>query len=302
MKKLVSLIVALAMLLCALPVLAEGVSVEDMCGRQIALEAPATRLVVLTAADVEIVYALGAGDMVVGVGAYCDYPADVFALPQVQSGAETNIEEILALEPDVVIMDTMAQTAEQIEALESAGVTVVMTDADSISDTFQAILLIGAVTGKDAEAEALVQSMADVFDGVVEQAQETGLTVYFEVSPLQWGLWAAGSGSFMDELAGMVGAHNAFGDLPAWAEVSEEQVIAANPDIIITTTGYWGEGPLPEEEIAGRAGWENVNAVVNGRVYAVDSNVFSRPGPRLAEAAQTLLELVNGAVEEVPAA
>lgn len=302
MKKLVSLIVALAMLLCALPVLAEGVSVEDMCGRQIALEAPATRLVVLTAADVEIVYALGAGDMVVGVGAYCDYPADVFALPQVQSGAETNIEEILALEPDVVIMDTMAQTAEQIEALESAGVTVVMTDADSISDTFQAILLIGAVTGKDAEAEALVQSMADVFDGVVEQAQETGLTVYFEVYPLQWGLWAAGSGSFMDELAGMVGAHNVFGDLPAWAEVSEEQVIAANPDIIITTTGYWGEGPLPEEEIAGRAGWENVNAVVNGRVYAVDSNVFSRPGPRLAEAAQTLLELVNGAVEEVPAA
>lgn len=301
MKKLISLVLALAMLLCAVSALAD-IEVTDMTGRTVKLENAAARLVVLTAADVEIVYALGAGESVVAVGAYCDYPADVFALPQVQSGAQTNIEEILALEPDVVIMDTMAQTPEQIEALENAGVKVVMTDSDSIADTYTAIELIGAVTGKQDEAAAMIADMQEIFAAVAAAADTTGKTVYFEVSPLQWGLWAAGNGSFMQELAEMCGLTNVFADQPAWAEVSAEQVIALNPDYIITTTGYWGEGPLPEEEIASREGWTEMTAIVNGDVYAVDSNVFSRPGPRLAEAAVTLLELVQDAEEEVPAA
>lgn len=302
MKKLISLVLALAMLLCAVSAVAEGVQVEDMFGRSIQLDAPAARLVVLTAADVEIVYALGAGDTVVAVGAYCDYPADVFALPMVQSGYETNIEEILALEPDVVIMDAMAQTVEQVEALENAGVKVVMTNSNSIADTYTAISLIGAVTGKTAEAEAMIADMQQTFAAVAAAADASGKTVYFEVSPLAWGLWAAGNGSFMQELAELCGLTNVFADMPAWAEVSSEQVIAADPDYIITTTGYWGEGPLPEEEIAGREGWTEMTAVVNGHVYAVDSNVFSRPGPRLAEAAETLLKLIQDAAEEVPAA
>ena len=301
MKKLISLVLALAVLLCAVSALAD-VEVTDMTGRTVALEQPAARLVVLTAADVEIVYALGAGDSVVAVGAYCDYPADVFALPQVQSGAETNIEEILALEPDVVIMDTMAQTPEQVEALENAGVKVVMTDSNSIADTYTAIALIGAVIGRTAEAEEMIAAMQQTFEAVAAAAENTGKTVYFEVSPLQWGLWAAGNGSFMQELADLCGLTNVFADQPAWAEVSAEQVIALNPDYIITTTGYWGEGPLPEEEIASRDGWTEMTAVVNGDVYAVDSNVFSRPGPRLAQAAEMLLQIVQGTVGEAPAA
>ncbi len=302
MKKLVSLFLALAMLLCAASALAEGVSVTDMLGREVALKAPASRMVVLTASDVEIIYALGAGDRVVAVGAYCDYPEEVLALPRVQSGAETNIEEILALEPDVVVMDIMAQTTEQTAALEQAGVQVVLTNADSIEGTYQAIRLLGAVTGMDAQAEAMIAEMAEAFRQVAEAGIGSGKTVYFEVSPLQWGLWAAGNGSFMQELADLCGLTNIFADQPAWAQVSEEQVIALNPDYIITTTGYWGEGPLPEEEIAARPGWEGVSAVVNGCVFAVDGNVFSRPGPRLVEAAQMLQQLLTEAEQTAPAA
>lgn len=302
MKKLVSLFLALGMLLCAAAVPAEGLGVTDMLGREVALKAPASRMVVLTASDVEIIYALGAGDRVVAVGAYCDYPEEVLALPRVQSGAETNIEEILALEPDVVVMDIMAQTTEQTAALEQAGIQVVLTNADSIEGTYQAITLLGAVTGMDAQAEALIADMAEAFRQVAEAGSGSGRTVYFEVSPLQWGLWAAGNGSFMQELADLCGLTNVFADQPAWAQVSEEQVIALNPDYIITTTGYWGEGPLPEEEIASRPGWEGISAVVNGRVFAVDSNVFSRPGPRLVEAAQMLQQLLNDAEQAAPAA
>ena len=89
---------------------AAGVTVTDMTGREITLDAPATRVVALSASDCEIIYALGAGELLVGRGEYCDYPAEVLEVPAVQSGAETNIEQIIALEPQVLFMTKMAQT------------------------------------------------------------------------------------------------------------------------------------------------------------------------------------------------
>ena len=105
-----------------------AVTVADMTGREITLEKPADRIVALTASDCEIIYALGAGDKLVGRGEYCDYPAEVMDVPSVQSGYDTNIEQILALEPQVLVMSTMAQSEEQIQQLENAGVKVVVSD------------------------------------------------------------------------------------------------------------------------------------------------------------------------------
>ena len=113
-RKLVSLFLCMALLCACIPALAEGgLTVTDMKGREITLDAPASRIVAITASDVEIIYALGAGDLLVGRGEYCDWPAEVLDKPVVKSGAETNLEEILALEPDVVIMATMAQTEDR---------------------------------------------------------------------------------------------------------------------------------------------------------------------------------------------
>ena len=126
--------------------------------------------------------------------------------------------------------------------------------------------------------------------------------MYFEVSPLQWGLWTAGKGTFMDELATLCGLENAFADVEGWGEISEEQVIARDPDYIVTITMYYGEGPTPVEEIKGRAGWENLKAVVNDNILNADSNEISRPGPRLQDAVKTLYEFVYGADAEAPAA
>ena len=128
-KKLVSLFLALALVLACVPVFAEGgITFTDMTGREITLDGPATKIVALTASDVEIIYALGAGDLLVGRGEYCDYPAEALEKPVVGSGANTNVEEILALEPDVVIMETMAQSEDQVNALEQAGVKVIVTN------------------------------------------------------------------------------------------------------------------------------------------------------------------------------
>ena len=302
-KKLVSLFLALAMVLACVPVLAEGgVTITDMTGREIVLDGPATRIVALTASDVEIIYALGAGDLLVGRGEYCDWPAEVMNVPVVKSGAETNMEEILALEPDVVIMATMAQTVDQVNALEAAGVKVIVSDAQNLEGVYTAIIMIGEIVGKNDEAAALVKEMQDGFDAVRAKAENTGKTVYFEVSPLEWGLWAAGKGTFMDELASICGLTNAFADVDGWGAISEEQVFEKDPDYIVTISMYWGEGPTPVEEILGRAGWDQLKAVKNNQIFNADSNEISRPGPRLINAVVALYEFVYGAQAEEPAA
>ena len=273
-----------------------GVTVTDMTGREVTLDSPAERIVALTPSDCEIIYALGAGDKLVGRGKYCDYPAEVLDVPVVQSGADTNIEEILALEPQVLVMSTMAQTEEQVQQLEDAGVKVVVSDAQDINGVYEAIRLIGKLLGKNDEAETVCANMQATFEAVSSQVAADGeeKTVYFEVSPLEYGLWTAGSHTFMDEIAQMLGLKNAFADVEGWASISEEQVLERNPDYIVTITMYYGEGPTPEEEIASRPGWENVTAVKNGKILNLQNNELSRPAPRLADGAQAMYDFVYG--------
>ena len=275
-----------------------AVQVTDMTGREITLDEPATRIVALSAADCEVLYALGAGDLLVGRGEYCDYPEEVLEIPSVQSGYDTNIEEIIALEPQVLLMSTMAQTDEQVAALEAAGIKVVVSDAQNIEGVYESLTIIGELTGHDKEAQDIIKNMKDTFADLAKKAEgkEAG-TVYFEVSPLEYGLWAAGNGTFMNEIANMVGLKNIFEDVEQWGEVSEEQVIERNPDYIVTITMYFGEGPTPVEEILARPGWENITAVKNGAVLNLQNNELSRPVPRLTEGAQMLYDMVYGAEE-----
>ena len=299
-RKLFALLMTALLVLSAAAAPAEGsaVTVTDMTGREITLSEPATRIVALTAADCEILCALGCGDALVGRGEYCDYPASVLEVPSVESGYTTNIEQIIALEPQVVLMGTMAQTEEQVQALSDAGIQVVVSDAQNIEGVYTAIRMIGALMGKDAEAEQMIAGMQETFAGIAAGAENTGKTVYFEVSPLQWGLWTAGANTFMDELATMCGLTNAFADVDGWGQISEEQVIERDPDYIVTITMYYGEGPTPVEEIKSRAGWEGLKAVVNDDILNADSNEISRPGPRLQEAAETLYRFVTETEEE----
>ena len=301
-KKLVSLLLLLALLAGCAAAESNGVSLTDMANRAITLDAPATRIVALTASDCEILYALGAGDTLVGRGEYCDYPDAVLDVPVVNSGAETNLEQILSLRPQVVLMATMSQTKEQVAALENAGITVVVSNAQDIQGVYTAITMIGALVGKNDEANALVSQMQTAFDGISAKAESAGKTVYFEVSPLQYGLWTAGQGTFMDELATLCGLTNAFGDLTGWAEISAEQVLERNPDYIITVSMYYGEGPTPVEEIKSRDGWQSLKAVVNNDVFNAGYNEITRPGPRLMQAAEELYSFVCDDATEEPAA
>ena len=270
-----------------------SITVTDMKGRVVTLDAPATRVVALTAADCEILYAVGAGDTLVGRGEYCDYPPEVLDVTVVKSGADTNLEQIIDLEPQVLFMATMTQTEEQVAALEAAGIKVVVSEARDIAGVYTAIELIGKVMGRDAEAADVIADMKSTFDDVAAKATGDGTkTVYFEVSPLEYGLWTAGSGTFMNEICEMLDLKNAFDDVAGWGEISEEQVLERNPDYIVTISMYFGEGPTPEEEIIARNGWDEITAVKNEAILNLQNNELSRPAPRLADGAKLMFDFV----------
>ena len=271
-----------------------AIVVTDQKDRVIELDAPATRVIALTASDCEIIYALGAEDTLVGRGEYCTYPAEVAQVEMVASGSETNLEQIISLAPQVVLMNEMDQTEEQVNALENAGIRVVVNDANNIEETYESIEIIGAIVGKDAEAKAIVDGMKSAF-GEMEANKEAGegKTVYFEISPLEYGLWTAGTGTFMDEVANMMGLTNIFGDVKGWVQVSEEQVLQRNPDYIVTVAMYFGEGMTPVEEILSRTGWSNVAAIKNNAILNLQNDELSRPGPRLVDGAQLLFEMIT---------
>ena len=293
-KKLVSLFLAVLMLFSA-ALAEEAITVTDMFGRAITLEEPATRIIATEPAACEILYALGCGDALVGRGLYCDYPAEVTALPTVHSGADTNLEEILALDPQVVIMNDMAHTVEQVNLLEQNGVKVITTNANSIAEVYQAIRLIGQVMGKNAEAEALITDMQSTFDGIAAKAEKTDKTIYFEVMPLEWGLWSAGTNTFMQELAEVCGMKNAFADLDGWQPISQEQVIERDPDYIVLVTGM---GDTAVDEVMNRPGWQDIKAVQSGKVYNADSYTLTRPAPRLKDAAIDLYNFLYDIAED----
>ena len=190
-RNILSLMIVLALALAAPAAVAEGLVLTDMAGRQVVLDAPATRVIALNPTDCEILYALGAEDVLVGRGEYCNYPGDVTELPSVNSGAETNIEQILALEPQAIIMSKMAQTVEQVEALEAAGVRVIISDAQDLAGVYDAIAMLGELTGRQEAAAALAEEMQAGFDALREKAEDTegstskSLGSTLDVSPTQ---------------------------------------------------------------------------------------------------------------------
>lgn len=271
------------------------ITITDMEDRAVTLDQVPQKIAVLLASDVEILYELGAQDSIIAVGEYCNYPAEALEKEVVSTGEQLNIEQIISLAPQVVVIGSMGQTTEQVEQLQNAGIEVVVTNSNNIADTYTAIELLGTISGKEKEATDLIQSMKNEFETISKKVEEkSDKTVYFEVSPLEYGLWTAGKDTFMQELSDIIGVKNAFSDVSGWSEVSEEQVLERNPDYIITSTMYDGEGDQPVDEILGRKNWEKINAVKNKKVYNGDSDMMTRPGPRLVDAAKALYEFIYG--------
>lgn len=269
------------------------VTVTDGTGEEITIEDKPERIVSLLPSNTETAYALGLENEIVGVSDYDNYPESVSEKTKL-GGIEINVEKLLELNPDLALLSASqgVNDKDTIKQLQSAGIDVVVVpDANSIEGAYETIELIAKSTGKQAKGEEIITGMKEEVAAIKEKAADVKETkkVWIEVSASP-DLYTTGSGTFMDEMLKIIGAENISADQEGWVTMSEETVIERNPDVIITTYGYYVDNP--EEQIYTRSGWTEVNAVKNKEVYDVNSDTVTRPGPRLIDGLKEIAEAV----------
>ena len=309
MKKTLSIMIAVLMLVCsALYANAEDTSsdtsapascvsdtkeiiVTDTHGREVRLNAPAKRIIAIAPSDCDILQSLGAEKQVIAVGNDCEWPDTGHELPRVATYMDIDAKQLISLKPDLVILYQMSGADKIAQELGNAGIPTVITKADSMSEVYDMIRLLGRLTGKDTEAEYIIKYMTEMFDLIVKARPMTGKTVYFEVSPLSYGLFTAGKNTYLNDLADICGYTNIFADIEGWPSVSQEQVIERDPDYIVSLM-YSENGSEVVEEIKNRPGWEKIKAVKDGNISCMESGDLSRPATHLVEFAYYLYLLL----------
>ena len=263
-----------------------------------ATDAP-ERIVSLSPTHTEILFAIGAGDRLVAVDEFSDFPAEALELPNELSGFEPNVEAIAAFGPDLVLIGgDFTGLGEQLDAIGIAwwdGPAAVTLD-----DTYVQIEQLGAVTGQIAEAAELVARMQTDIDAIVANTAvpDEPLTFYHELDPTYF---SADSTTFIGELYSLLGLQNiadrAEGDSGGFPQLNAEFIVSADPDLIfLADTKCCGESA---DTVAARDGWGAITAVVDGNVIEMDDDIASRWGPRVVD----YLAAVSAAVERalVPA-
>ncbi len=241
------------------------------------------RIVSLSPTHTEILFAIGAGDQVVAVDEFSDYPTEALELPHELSGFEPNVEAIAAYEPDLVV--TGGDTTGLGEQL--ADLDIDSWDgpaAATLGDTYDQIEELGAITGHEAEAAELVAQMQTDIDEIVAATPvpDVPLSVYHE---LDSAFFSADSTTFIGELYGMLGLQNiadeAEGDSGGYPQLNAEFIVSANPDLIFLADTICCRQTLAT--VSARPGWDAITAVQNGNVFEMDDNVASRWGPRVVD-------------------
>ena len=254
-------------------------TLKDKSGAEVKIEKRPTRIVSIIPSTTEIAYAIGAGNEIVGVSNYDNYPAEVTQKEKV-GDLNVNKEKVVALNPDLVLADT--SSGEAIDALRKAGLAVLVTEAKNIDEVYKSIELVGQATGHTDKAAEVVAGMKkdvqDVQEKVKSIPDEKKPNVWVEVDP---SLFTAGKGTFIDDMVTLAGGKNIAFDVEGWKKLSEEKVLERNPDIILNTYGYYDkEGAA---KIMKRPTWQQVKAIQAKRVHALDSDVVNRPGPRITQ-------------------
>lgn len=255
-------------------------TITDGAGREVTIEAEPQAIVSLAPSNTEILYALGLGDKVVGVTEYCNYPPEAAEKPKVGGFSDVDTEKVTELAPDLILVANIHVT-EVVPALEKLGLTVVVIDPPDIPGVLEGIRLVGKITGQEEQAESLTAGLQERIDAVAKAVEgREKPRVFWELSS---DLWTAGPGSFINDLIVRAGGENiAAGAEAPWAQLSNEAIIDADPQVIFLADHPYGE---TVESVAARPGWGQISALVNGRIIEVeDTDIFSRPGPRVVDA------------------
>jgi len=262
----------------------------DDYNRTVSLDGYPQRIVSVAPTPTEMLFAVGAGDLIVGIDAYSDYPAQTTKNITKVGDFELNLEQIITLKPDLIVSsDLVPQT--DLETLESNGIPYMIIADRTLNDVYASIQLIGNVTNHASNASLLVKSLKDRVEAVTNKTLADGVShpkVYLEY----WPMFTFGSGSFGDDIIHLAGGTNigAIKDTE-YPSVTDEFVVSQNPDIIIYTSGPWTT--TTSAEIQARPGWDQTNAVSDLKICSIDDNLVSRYGPRIIDGLEQLAAIIH---------
>ena len=281
------------LLFCLLPLLLFPLGSGDPDSQNGAEEAGAVypqRVVSLGPNITETLFALDRGELLVGRTDYCDYPPEALDIPTVGTLTEPSLEKIVSLTPDLVIASTHVK-AELLNTIEEAGIPVLSVYSE---ESFEGVYsLIGEVArkiGADDEGKKLTGEMMKTVDLVRKKAAgREKPTVYYVIGYGEYGDYTAGGNTFIGKMIEMAGGINAAAELEGW-RYSLEELLVQDPDMLICSGNY---GNIPQE-LTAAAGYRDLSAVKEGRIYTIDNNKLDRQGPRLAEGLKDLAEIIQG--------
>ncbi len=268
-----------------------NIVVKDDMGRTVVLNETADRVVSLAPSNTEILFAIGAGNKVVGVTEFCDYPPE--AVEGVENGSiatvggftDINVEKVVSLKPDVVFAYYGQKSV--VEELENLSIPTIVFNPKNLDMIYNDIAIAGKVTGMDDGAKKVVSEMRNKVNYVESHIVNLPKKKVFYVA---WGnpLMTAGNDTFISYLISLAGGKNIFSDSTGWPTVNMESVVARNPDVIILTP-HCG---LTKNDVLNN--WSNeINAVKNQSVYVIEDDILVRPGPRIVDGLIALAEAIH---------
>ena len=264
------------------------ITITDSFDREVTIDSEPKKIISLSPAITEIVYALEKGDKLIGRTDYDDYPQEVADVESIGDLMDPNIERIVELEPDIAIASAHF-SEEVLQKLEESGVKVVILYGEENFDgAYEAIEKVGNILNAEGKASDIVDNMKAKVDDVVQKVK--GLekpSVYYVVGFGEWGDFTAGSDTFIGQLIEMAGAKNAADDVEGWS-YSLEKLIEKNPDYLISS-----KSDKHKEQLKTTNGYSELDAVLNDKIYEIDKNKLERQGPRIVEGLKEIAQYIH---------
>lgn len=255
--------------------------ITDDLGRKIFIPQKIERAVSLAPNLTETVFAVGAGDRLVGVTTFCNYPAEAQKIQKVGDTINPNIESIIALKPQIVFVSTASQIEAFMKTLESQNIAVFVTSPNNLDGIYKTIYQFGDIFSANEKAYQLVDELKKRVADVEAQTSGKAKPVKTFLQISREPLFTIGKDSFLNDLIARAGGDSATKDVPtAYPKLSKETASAMNPEAIILSDSEDNREP--------NAAFKNSDAVKNGRVYRIDADIISRPGPRIVDALEEM--------------
>jgi len=270
------------------------VTLTDDAGRAVTLDAEPERIVSLAPSNTEIVCALDACDLIVGVTDFDDYPPEVADAAKVVTMAQVDVEAVVAAEPDLVIAAGNELTPTVvIEQLTDLGLSVMTLYPESLNEIYADIELVGRALDRDDAARTLVEDMESRVEAVQTAVADLERPrTFYEVGVFEGAIYTAGDGSFLASLIDAAGGEPITGDALS-TSIQLEDLVAADPELILLGDASY-DPTITAESVAARPGWETMTAVADGRVVPVAEDiVITRPGPRIVDGLEALARAIH---------